>query len=294
MKKIDIHCHTSIHKLWGLHTAEAGLAALEKLTLEHDIVKTVLIATYFPFKGSGLKNAELLNRIRGHKQFLVFGSLDAMNDLENGLKELAVLAKQKLIAGIKLYPGYQDFRASDEKIFPVYGLARQYGLPVMFHTGELHHCCPKEKREKKEYRCGSFCRIDRLGDLSRPREMKIAARNFPEVKFILSHLGNPYFVELRELMAECPNVYTDISGQFISGHPEEDTPEYKEKINQELKKFLAAPEAENRIMFGTDFPIQSHADSVALVESLGLGDDVKQKIYYDNARVLLNLQEEKI
>lgn len=289
MKKIDIHCHTSIHKLWGLHTDSADLDALEKLATEHEIVKTVLMATYFPFKGSGLKNAELLDRIRGREKFLIFGSLDAMNDFENGLKELAGLAEKKLIAGIKLYPGYQDFRASDEKIFPIYELALRFGLPLMFHTGELHHCCPKEKREKREYRCGNLCRIDQLGHLARPFEMRAAAKRFPELKFVLSHLGNPYFAELRELMEECPNVLTDISGQYISGHPEEDTPEYKETVNRELKKFLAAPGASDRIMFGTDFPIQSYADSVALIENLGLDNDTKRKIYYDNAHILLKL-----
>ena len=116
---IDIHAHTSSHKLWNLHTEDASIAAIEKWAAQFQITLICLMATYFPFKKSGLPNYELLSRIAGKKLFRMFGSLDIMNNFENGLRELRELATEKLIAGIKLYPGYQDFDAADQSVFDI-------------------------------------------------------------------------------------------------------------------------------------------------------------------------------
>jgi predicted TIM-barrel fold metal-dependent hydrolase len=212
-----------------------------------------------------------------------------MNDLSGGLRELEALIGQRRISGIKLYPGYQRFNPGDECVVPVYQLAQANDLPVMFHTGELHHCCPREERERGHGHCGDVCWIDRLQHLSHPEEMLSPVRAFPEVRFVLSHLGNPHFEALRRVMQECPNVYTDISGQFLSG-TEEDSLAYREELRVEMMRFLEIDGAVERIMFGTDFPIQSYQDSLALVEALGLSQDEEEKVLYRNAVKLLKLQ----
>lgn len=285
---IDIHAHTSVHKLWELHVESATISDLEKEADSNGVEKIVLMATYFPFKKSGLKNEALLERIKGNEKFLMFGSLDVMNDFAAGLAELKRLADGRLIAGIKLYPGYQDFLASSPAVYPVYQLAEKYRLPVMFHTGELHGCCPHNERAHDHFRCES-CRIERLQYQSRPMQMIGAIQAFPGVDFILSHLGNPYFAELRKVMAEHPNVYTDISGQFVSGSEEEDTPEYRREIVGEIKKIIALPHGIDRLLFGTDFPIQSYRDSIDLIKALGLAKSDEQKIFHDNAVKILHL-----
>ena len=290
MRKIDIHAHTSVHKLWGLHTQTATISDLVKLANEHDLKKIVLLATYFPFKGSGLKNQELLERIADNPLFCMFASLVVQNNFEQGLQELRELAEQGKICGIKLYPGYQVFSPSDPKVFPVYELAREFALPVMFHGGELHHCCQEEDRKQGRFRCGQACKIDQLGHLAHPESFVGAIKNFPAVSFIISHLANPYFEELRQIMSLYPNVYTDISGQFLSATIEA-KPEYQELIISEIRKFLAMPQGINRVMFGTDFPIQSYEDSISLIESLNLTAAEKDQLYYANAAKLLKLRE---
>lgn len=101
------------------------------------------MATYFPFKRGGPYNAELLRRIEGRPLFRMFLSLDAMNNLDHGASELVELVNHRQVAGIKLYPDYQDFRLSNPRVFPVYELAEKNNLPTAIHTGELHHYCPK-------------------------------------------------------------------------------------------------------------------------------------------------------
>lgn len=287
---IDIHAHTSNKTMWELHTEHADISTLEKMAQQFGITKIVLMATYFPFKGTGLHNKRLFERIKGHPLFLMFGSLDIMNNFKNGLKELRQLAEKKLIAGIKLYPGYQDFLCSDDAIFPLYELALEFNLPVMFHSGELHHCCPKKRREDHDYPCGkTYCAIDQFKDLSRPRQVVGAIQAFPKVNFVLSHLGNPYFQELQDLMQQYQNIFTDISGQFISA-TNEDTPEYRKMLKKEMLKFLKIPGVIDRFMFGTDFPIQSYKDSLELIEALKLSPEEQNKILYHNANQLLHLE----
>jgi hypothetical protein len=284
--KIDMHAHTSTHRMRGLHTADASVAVLERQAEEFDIEKIVLMATYFPFKGTGLPNRELVQRVAGNKRFLIFGSLDAQNNFHDGIRELVELAVDEKIAGLKLYPGYQDFNPADPYYFPLYRLAEQLRLPVAIHTGALHHCCPATLRAEGKFRCGDSCAIDRLEPLAKPLNLLAAPMAFPRVKFVFCHLGNDSFADLRTVMRQCPNVYTDISGQFLSGTDEDDLA-YREMIKSELQQFLALPNGLNRLLFATDFPLQSYADSIALVKMLGLSESEERRIFYENAATLL-------
>ncbi|MFA6536041.1 MAG: amidohydrolase family protein [Candidatus Paceibacterota bacterium] len=261
---IDIHAHTSNHQMKGLHVTSATIATLEELAKQYGISAIILLATYFPHRGTGVHNHDLLKRIEGRPLFRMFGSLNVINGLRTGIDELEKLAQLGLIAGIKLYPGYQSFEPSETQLVGIYQLAETYRLPVMLHGGELHRC-PKEWNE-----------------LSRPKYVEKPARDFPKVKFVVSHLSNPHFEELREVMTRCPNVFTDISGQFVSG-AEEDMPEYRKLIVEEIQKFLLLPNGEDRVMFATDFPIQSYEDSLDLVWRLKLSEVGLKKILAGNA-----------
>lgn len=290
---IDIHAHTSNHKLWNFHVPTATIEDLEEQAKLYGIYRIFLMATYFPFKQSGVPNMELLSRISGHPLFGMFGSLDLTANFQKGIAELKFLLKEEKIQGIKLYFGYQDAHPADSAIFPVYQIAEQFQVPIMCHGGELHHCCPPEQRKKGQLRCTyKTCPLDKLTYLSKPNQFTRAVAKFPKVKFIISHLANDYFDELRELMFEFPNVYTDISGQFVSGSGE-DTPNYKKQIVQEIREFLALPEGKNRLLFGSDFPIQSYEDSIALVNALGLSKEDEENIFYKNALNLLEGRRNK-
>ncbi|MFC1644861.1 amidohydrolase family protein [Patescibacteria group bacterium] len=287
---IDIHAHTSNSKMWGLHTEVAHIKKIEEYARQYGIAKVILMATYFPFKGTGLFNQKLLERIERNPLFGCFVSLDAMNNMLEGVKEVANLLSHPQVLGIKLYAGYQKFNIMNPELFPLFEIAGEKRIPVAIHTGELHHCCPKKVRaEKIKLKCGGKCKIDELQHFSHPDNFTEIAKKFPKVNFILSHLSNPYFQEIRNLMTICPNVYTDISGQFVSG-ADEDSREYREFIQCEIKKFLKIPDGINRIMFGTDFPIQSYKDSIEIIESLNFSQEEKESLYFRNAQKILNLQ----
>jgi len=264
-----------------LHVSSASIDFLESLARRFGISRIFLMATYFPIKGTGVHNFDLLHRIEGHPLFRMFGSLDVMNDLDAGLAELDLLARKGRIAGIKLYPGYQGFEPSEPRLERLYALAERYRLPVMLHSGELHHCCRYKDTGRKP--CGlAVCKIEEYDDLSRPAYVEKPARDHEKVKFVVSHLANPHFSELRKVMERCPNVFTDISGQFVSG-TEEDTEEYRQLVVSEIRQFLSLPDGDKRIMFATDFPIQSYADSLDLIARLKLSEKALKNILALNA-----------
>jgi len=286
---IDMHAHTSQHKLRGLHTEDADIGDLKRYAAEYGIGKIMLMATYFPFKGTGLHNCDLHERIKGDSLFGFFGSID-LSATEPDFRELRSLAEAGIISGIKLYPGYQEFHPNNLSIMDqLSAIARPRNLPIAIHTGELHHCCPRHLREAGQRKCGhDSCPLDRLAYLAHPYWVSLLAGLYPRINFIACHMSNPHFRELRQAMAEYPNVFTDISGQFLSAS-DEDTDEYREQIVAEIGRFISLPGGIDRIMFGTDFPIQSYKDTISLVKALGLTASEEAKLLNGNAKRLLNI-----
>lgn len=289
MKIIDLHAHTSEKEMRGLHTIGANICDLEKMSLKYGISKIILMATYFPFKRTGLSNSILLERIKDNSLFSIFGSLEAGNYFNEGLVELSQLAEEEKIVGIKLYPGYQNFDPSETKMFSLYQLALDHNLPVMFHGGSAHGCCPKDKKGQRILKCGyEHCQLDDLKDFTHPNRLRKMLRFFPNLKVVVSHLSNPYFKELRYLMNDFGNVFTDISGIFVSGSPEV-TVDYKKNVSEEIFNFLSfVSSSTDRIAFATDFPVQSYRDTFDLLDNLDLSTDILEKILSKNAKKILN------
>lgn len=281
---IDVHVHTSNHPMRELHVTDASLTAIERACDHFGIERALVLATYFPFKGTGLHNRDLLDRIAGSARFSAIGSLDMMHDAVGGIAELRALCEAGLLVGIKLYPGYQQFHVDDQQTRLVCALAQEYALPVTIHGGELHHCCSAMRRSVGELACGNaFCWIDRLQPLAHPDAFRATIEAFPDVTFVIAHMANPYFDALRVLMRDCPHVVTDCSGQFLSGS-HEDTSAYRQEIVREMTRFIhEVPDGEHRLLFGSDFPIQSFADTIGLVEALPVCDRVRSHIFRDNA-----------
>ncbi len=273
MNKIDIHCHTTNRRVVGVADEYPTLEVIESHMRKYDVEKTVLLATYFPHKGTGISNFRLLDWTRGKNNFLMFGSLDFDHFYFQGLNELEELAERKLIQGIKIYTCYQHIDLHSDKLKTVVNLARENKLPMMFHVGYSYSCMSK---------CGKVAYTEPVS----PKSLEFLAQENPEVNFIFSHMGKPFLGELLEVVKNNPNVYTDSSGLIDF----DENPKDIEKVVGEVKQFVAECGAD-RLLFGTDFPVQTHAHSVYLVEKgmQDFPDSEKEKVFSGNARRLLKL-----
>ncbi|MBR3423164.1 MAG: amidohydrolase family protein [Clostridia bacterium] len=110
-----------------------------------------------------------------------------------------------------------------------------------------------------------------------PEGMLKVIRAHPRLTFIAAHMGGPSQLnEVLELLAGT-NIYFDTS--LVSIREDE-----RDKL---IKLFHSHDPA--RIFFGTDTPWSDPKAEIAFIESAGLSDGAKEKIFFKNAAWLLNL-----
>ena len=124
-----------------------------------------------------------------------------------------------VVQGMKLSPpcGYSP---SADMLHPFYEICRQRKLPVSVHTG------------------GSAS-VFQL-DLGYPRLIDKAARDFPDLNFVLSHASTCYTDEALMLCASRANVYLEVSG--YASQP-------VSKVNELFQHGVG-----HKVVFGTDWP----------------------------------------
>lgn len=106
------------------------------------------------------------------------------------------------------------------------------------------------------------------------------AEKYPKAKLILGHFGGsrlPFgetFENTLDVYKEKKNTYIDISTLFCAGCLEKAV-----KIDP------------NRILFATDYPIHYFSSHIATIKEADISEDVREKIFYENAVKLFNLGE---
>ena len=167
----------------------------------------------------------------------IVGAINIDGDIEKQLKIHERLFQDKKIYGIKLYPGYQYFYPSDEKIYSIAELCQKYNKPLVFHSGDVYN---PEK--------------DALLKYTHPIHIDELAVKFPKCKIIISHFGFPYFIETANIVSKNDNVFTDISGTLDETNTKKEAGNMLNQYKQDLTRiFNYFPDIKAKIMFGTDF-----------------------------------------
>jgi predicted TIM-barrel fold metal-dependent hydrolase len=162
-------------------------------------------------------------------------------------------------AWLKLHPSTQDFDVADPAVEAVVRRAAERGLPVLFDAYSPW-------------------------DANQPGKFVNLATAVPEARLILAHAHGPGFPQLLlyDILARYPwwrrNVWTDISATspMLAGGP------FAEQFTWVLRKF-----GTDRVLFGSDYPIDDPLAAVAAVAKLGFTDEEQAAILHDNAAALL-------
>lgn len=165
--------------------------------------------------------------------------------------------------GLKLYPGYNTNYVYDDVYKPFLELADHCKKPVAIHTGET---------------AGSHG----LLKYSHPLTLDEVACKYPNVRFIMCHLGNPWLVDAAVVINKNHNVSADLSG-FLVGKLEmrryfEDNRGYVEYI----KTWLQYMSAWDRLMYGTDWPLPNMGDYIEFIAAL-VPARYHDMVFYQNA-----------
>jgi uncharacterized protein len=160
---------------------------------------------------------------------------------------------------LKLHPNTQDFDVADPVVAVVVRKAASLGLPVLFDAYSPW-------------------------DPAQPGKFVKLAMEVPEAKLILAHAHGPGFPALLvyEVLARYPfwrrQVWIDISStaSLLVGGP------YAEQFVWVLRKVGI-----DRILFGSDYPLDDPRTALKAVTELGLGKDELRAVLHDNAASLL-------
>lgn len=156
------------------------------------------------------------------------------------------------LKGIKIHPDFQRFKLDDYRYLKAYELC-EGRLPVLIHTG------------------------DRRYDFSNPNRMKPVLECFKGVTFIGAHFGGwSIWEQAAEELCGYDNFYVDCSSSFYA-------------LSKQKSEKIISLYGEDKIIFGTDYPMWKADRELEYLFSLDLSDEQREKILYKNAQKIFKL-----
>jgi predicted TIM-barrel fold metal-dependent hydrolase len=252
---------------------EYTLDELLQMMDEYSVASGLLLSP--PLKhGSFLPNKEILklcSRSRG-RLHPIFTARPSKNYVAECIEE----AKQNrdCLKGFKILLGYYKVYPDDPVLDPLYDYAESEDLPVMFHTGDT------------ATKSGSLAH-------SHPLTLDPLANRRPALKIGACHFGNPWIEEVAELIYKHTNVFADISGLCAGGSGTKSgnkySYQYLEMLGRKLSDAIYYIGSAERILFGTDYPVETYSTALDLVGRLKVDEDDKQKILFLNAQEVFGI-----
>ena len=210
--------------------------------------------------------ADLVHLLRGEPRMGVAAGISFYDLSHDALGELRTLLEGGGVRALKLYPGYQAFHVYDPQLRGVYQLAAEFELPVMIHMGDTY-----DKRGKLKY--------------THPLTVDEAAVDFPDVQFVICHMGNPWLMDAAEVIYKNENVSGDISG-FTLGSFEE---RFERLMIAKMREVIAYANGTAGLLYGTDWPICDMASYLRFVEKLELDAQEAEDLLWRNSARLFRL-----
>ena len=272
-KIIDAHVHlserrddalTRFAKVNGLsYTLHELLDIMRRSKVERGLLLSP------PMEGATILSNDQVIRFCGRSK----GILAPVVTVEPTAKEVKTGLKladenKREVKAFKIRLGYVKASADSPVFGELYDYAESKRLPVLFHTGDT-----------------AFS----TGDLARshPLTLDRLANEREELTMVLCHFGNPWFDDVAELIYKHPNVYTDISGLITGGNKYAER--YSDWLSKKINEAIYIAGGADKVLFGTDYPVTTHSDTLALVEKLEVDERDKEKILWRNAERVFHL-----
>src|SRR6476646_8266567 len=278
---IDCHTHivdpshfdenfaADLRRAWG-ELAWTGVSAEQHWEEVKDLDGAIVLAFDAPACGFVVPNEYVAEYVAQHPDRLVgFASVDPGRPDANARLDHAVNTLG--LRGLKLVPIYQGFDPTSVEALRLFRQAEQLRLPVLIHQAT------------------TFIRFGAL-EWARPILLDTVARACPDLVICAAHLGHPWCEELMVVVRKHPNMYMDISALHT-------------RPTQLYFALRAAVEyrVTDRILFGTDFPFATVAQTVDALRNVDLvthgtgllpiGDEVIEAIIKRDSFALLGLRD---
>lgn len=171
-------------------------------------------------------------------------------DQKSDFDELLALG----LKGVKLHPDIQGFKIDDYRMLNIYELCEKNSVPILMHCGDPRY------------------------DNSNPNRLKPILDIYTDLIVIGAHFGG-YSVwdDAARLLAGYKNLYVDTSSSLF-------------KLTKERAKELIELFGEDKVLFGTDYPMWDLKEEMDRFMGLDLTEEQRRKIFYDNAAKLLGIE----
>ena len=191
----------------------------------------------------------------GGGRFTGLGTLHPdSSDIKGDIEEIIALG----LKGVKLHPDIQRFKLDDYRCLKIYENC-EGKLPILIHTGDSRY------------------------DYSNTNRLMPILEIYKELTVIGAHFGG-WSLWKRATNELCekhfPNFYVDCSSSFYA------------LSDKEIKELISAY-GDDRVLFGTDYPMWNPRAEVKRFLSLGLSKKTQEKILYKNACGLFGIETPK-
>lgn len=273
MPVIDAHLHLGNRPWFDQSAAACGrqntLSCVRKAMEQNEIAAVVAMGSGEPLTGSrrdGMMDLEgVFSEKEGHETLYTcvgvhFDEFKAHT--KQWLEHLRRCVRLPQTVGFKLYPGYQHFYVTDPALEPLYDLAAETGLPVAVHAGDTVSPGGKLK-------------------YSHPLAVDEAAVDHPNVKFVICHMGYPWFADAAETAYKNENVWADLSG-LAGGQIDPSTFCRQNKALLDYLSMWMQVAGWDKIIYGSDWPLAPVEQYLALMRLI-VPEQHWDQVFWQNA-----------
>lgn len=256
-----IDCHTHIYPDKVAARAVESIGAFYDIPMQLDgtvdtliaeskkagIGKCVALAVAVDAAHVGRVNDFLIASVNAHPDFL-YGFATLHPDMEDPGKEVERVLKAGM-KGVKLHPDMQHFSLAEPRTEKLFA-ACQGVCPMLFHTGDSRY------------------------HNSNPSLIPPILKKYPRLQLICAHFGGySEWDSAAACLSDVP-VFLDTSSTL-------------QMIPREKARALIDRFGEDRLIFGTDYPMWNAQKEIDIILSLGLSSPALQKIFSQNLLGLL-------
>jgi hypothetical protein len=178
-----------------------------------------------------------------------------------GVRELESAVRDDGFIGAHCYPHWFDLAPDHARYYPFYAKCVELDVPYQLQVGQSMIYAPEH----------------RTRSVAQPILLDGVACDFPELKIIGIHIGTPWHDEMIAMAWKHPNVFIGSDAYSPRYWPES------------FVRFLNSY-GQDKVIFGTDFPVIDFGRAMKEITDLGLKPEVRRKFLRENVLRIYGLK----